>query len=654
MERKILLVDDEEGIRKVLGISLADSGYEVFTAENGDEALSVFRQVRPPIVLTDIKMPGMDGITLLKQIKKESPDTEVIMITGHGDLELAIKSLQFEAVDFVTKPINDDVLDIALGRAVEKITMREKLRQYTENLEELVEAQSAKLVEAERLAAVGQAVEGLYSAVRGIADDLQGGLRYFNEMPCFVSVHNRDLRIVEINERFREQLGDCVGRPSWEIYCGDASPKTCPVYRTFEDGRGQRSRMQVRFADGRSLPVIIHTAPIRNSSGELELVLEIAADISEIQRLQETLRTTQQRYQQLFDEVPCYITVQDREFRLKAANRRFKEDFGDAVGHHCYRIYKQRSEPCRDCPVSKTFEDGRSHQREMVVTARSDQQHLLIWTAPIRNAAGETEQVMEMATDITQIRQLQDHLTSLGFLISSISHGIKGMLTGLDGGMYMIRSGMHKQDSEQLQEGWEVVQLMVDRIRNMVQNILFYAKERELQYEKVGVRSFVEDLCATVSHKMNQHQVVFERELAASLGLFEVDTAVMRSALLNVVENALEAVLADDQSKAARIALQVKGDDRRVMFEVSDNGVGMDPETREHLFTLFFSSKGHEGTGLGLYISSRIVRQHGGYIEVDSAPGKGSRFTIVVPRAVPKNAPKPPSPSPETPREASK
>jgi YesN/AraC family two-component response regulator len=105
-KEKILLVDDEEGIRKVLGISLSDIGYTVFTAENGKEAFKIFEEVDPSIVLTDIKMPGMDGIELLKKIKDTSPNTEVIMISGHGDMDLAIKSLKYEAVDFVTKRRN--------------------------------------------------------------------------------------------------------------------------------------------------------------------------------------------------------------------------------------------------------------------------------------------------------------------------------------------------------------------------------------------------------------------------------------------------------------------------------------------------------------------------------------------------------------------
>ena len=175
MSQKILLVDDEEGIRKVLDITLTDSGYQVFAAGNGEKALEIFRQESPPIVLTDIKMPGMDGIDLLKAIKEERPDTEVIMITGHGDMELAIQSLKFDATDFITKPINDEALEIALKRAEEKISLKAQLKEYTENLEKLVEEKTKQLVEAERLAAVGQTVAGLAHAIKNITGGLTGG-----------------------------------------------------------------------------------------------------------------------------------------------------------------------------------------------------------------------------------------------------------------------------------------------------------------------------------------------------------------------------------------------------------------------------------------------------------------------------------------------
>jgi signal transduction histidine kinase len=175
VENDILLVDDEEGIRKVLGIYLEDVGYRVHQAASGQEALSIFSQVSPPIVLTDIKMPGMDGIELLQHLKRVNPDAEIIMITGHGDIDLAIRSLKYEAIDFITKPIHHEALEIALKRARERITLKRQLKGYTESLERLVEEKSRKLVEAERLAAVGETVAGLSHAIKNIAGGLKGG-----------------------------------------------------------------------------------------------------------------------------------------------------------------------------------------------------------------------------------------------------------------------------------------------------------------------------------------------------------------------------------------------------------------------------------------------------------------------------------------------
>ena len=176
MDTTILLVDDEKGIRKVLGITLTDSGYSVHTAGSGQEALQIFRKQKPAIVLTDINMPDMNGIELLQRIKQENPDTEVIMFTGQGDMDLAIQSLKHDATDFVTKPIDDDILDIAIKRALERIAMRHQIREYTENLERLVQEKARQLVDAERMAAIGQTIAGLSHTIKNIAGGLRGGI----------------------------------------------------------------------------------------------------------------------------------------------------------------------------------------------------------------------------------------------------------------------------------------------------------------------------------------------------------------------------------------------------------------------------------------------------------------------------------------------
>jgi DNA-binding NtrC family response regulator len=119
-DKKILVVDDEEGIRRVLHRSLSASGYRVLTAGSASDAMEIIRNEHPAIVLADITMPGMDGIELLQKIRLEHPDTKVIMMTGHVDLEFAMSSLRYEAADFIAKPIKYGALEIALKRVYEK------------------------------------------------------------------------------------------------------------------------------------------------------------------------------------------------------------------------------------------------------------------------------------------------------------------------------------------------------------------------------------------------------------------------------------------------------------------------------------------------------------------------------------------------------
>lgn len=633
MKMKLLLVDDEPGIRKVLGISLDDAGYEVLTAQNGEEALGLFHRHKPAIVLTDIKMPGMDGIQLLERLKAESPDTEVIMLTGHGDMELAIKSLKLEATDFVTKPIRDDILNIALKRACDKIAMREKLKTYTENLERMVAEKSAQLVIAERQAAVGQTVVELAKAFSGIAGDANGGIRYFNDMPCYVSIHSRDLEIVAINQLFQERIGNKVGHKSWEIYLDEPESRPCPVETTFNTGVGLKSRHTIRLGDGGKTTVMVHTAPIRNRDNTIELVLEISADVVEMNRLQAKLKATQARYQLLFDEVPCYISVQDRNFQITAANKRFKEEFGEEIERlFCYEVYKHRSSPCPQCPVARTFEDGHSHSHETIIRSRTGEEiNVLIWTAPLKDEKGDITQVMEMSTNITDVRRLQDHLASLGLLIGSVSHAIKGLLTGLDGGMYQLGTGFAKSNESQIREGWDTVRLMADRIRRMVLDILYYAKERNLKWEHADVKTLLRDTVTAAEKEMREAGIEYTLNVDPTLGDMEFDIGVVRSALSNILDNAIDACRVDTFKNFHRIAINGRRTQDHVLIEVIDNGIGMDETTRNRLFNSIYSSKGKRGTGLGLFMSGKIISQQGGQILADSVKGIGSTFTIVMP-----------------------
>jgi len=117
---KILVIDDEKATLSMFRLFLDAYGYTVYTAENGTEGLAIFQKEKPEIVLTDIKMPGIDGLAILRQIKAIDPNAAVIVITGHGDTALAEQAIALDAVDFINKPIKRQALEAALEKAKKK------------------------------------------------------------------------------------------------------------------------------------------------------------------------------------------------------------------------------------------------------------------------------------------------------------------------------------------------------------------------------------------------------------------------------------------------------------------------------------------------------------------------------------------------------
>ncbi len=457
----------------------------------------------------------------------------------------------------------------------------------------------------------------------------------FRAAPCFLTVQDRDFRILSANENFTTTFGEGAGRHCFQVYkrretkCPD-----CPVERTFADGRTHRSEEHVTLPDGTQIPILAYTSPVRGQDGRVIAVVEVSADISPVKRLEERLRESRERFRLLFEEAPCYISVQDKSLRIVQANHPFKEAFGDYTGAYCYEVYKHRGEPCLPCPVAMTFHDGQSHGSEEVVTSRSGAQiHTLVSTAPVRNAAGEIELVIEMSTDITEIRKLQGQLANLGLLVGSISHGIKGLLTGLDGGMYLMSSGFEMNKPERVQEGWQMIRRNVGQIRSVVLDLLYIAKEREPAWEVVAVRDLARNVVRLVKKKAEDLQIRFETDLSRDAGECELDVKSFQAALVNLLENALDACRVNPQKKDHTVQFRLSADGEDAVFEVKDNGIGMDQETREKLFSLFFSSKGTEGTGLGLFIANKVVEKHRGRIQVESWPGQGTRFTVRIPRA---------------------
>jgi len=470
--------------------------------------------------------------------------------------------------------------------------------------------------------------------------------QFFEVMPAYLTILDRDLRIIAANQRFRKDFGEFEGRYCYQINRHRSERcEQCPAERTFRDGLRHGIEEQFKNLSGQEVSLIVYTTPIRNEGGEITAVMKMATDITEIKLLQNQLRESRERYRQLFEEVPCYITIQDRDLHIIEANRQFREDFGDVLGCKCYQVYMHRTEECLPCSVKQTFQDGQVHQIEEVVTSRDGQQmNVLVYAAPIRDGGGEIISVIEMSTNISQIRQLQSQLTSLGLVISSISHGIKGLLTSLDGGIYLVNSGLEKNNQERVKQGWQMVERNVARIKTMVLDLLYYAKDRDPDLEWIPTLMVAEEVCELMQGKAKEYGIDFQCAFDPGAGHFAVDAKAIRSLLVNLIENALDACRVDKKKNKHQIKIRLKGYPEFVEFEVYDNGIGMDQETRERAFSLFFSSKAGDGTGLGLFISNKIAQAHGGEIKLESELNKGTRVTIQLPRKGPGSKPASPKP----------
>ncbi|NIM51952.1 MAG: PAS domain-containing protein [Gemmatimonadales bacterium] len=460
---------------------------------------------------------------------------------------------------------------------------------------------------------------------------------YFDALPCYLTVQDRDFRIIDANQRFRTDFGDIDGRFCYQVYKRRSERcETCPVAEAFHDAQSHRSKERVTSLDGREISVLVDATPIRDENGKVVAVLEMSTDITDMRDLERQLRRSQRRYRLLFDEVPCYITIQDLDLNIIEANRAFQDDFGNCLGRKCFEAYKHRSEPCVPCPVQETFEDGEPHTREEVVTSLDGKrQNVLVTAAPIRDRQGRITGVMEMSANITQVRELEDRLTSLGLLVGSVSHGLKGLLNGLAGGMYLVDSGFAKDDRARIEKGWATVQRNVARIQSMVSDILYYAKDRVPLWEPLSAMDLARDVCGLMDARAKDQGVSLRTELDSAAGKFEGDAQAVRSLLVNLIENSIDACRLDGKKPEHNVTVRLQGFADLVQFEVEDNGIGMDQETREKAFTMFFSSKGMEGTGLGLFIADRIARAHGGTVDLESESGAGTRFIVKLPRERP-------------------
>jgi two-component system, NtrC family, sensor kinase len=219
-----------------------------------------------------------------------------------------------------------------------------------------------------------------------------------------------------------------------------------------------------------------------------------------------------------------------------------------------------------------------------------------------------------------------ERLATMGQTIATLSHHIKNILQGIRGGSYLVEEGLKQNSLDVVQRGWRIVERNQERISALVMDMLSFSKERQPSLEACDIRETIQDVIELIQTRATEQGIQLQWTPPAEFPRVACDPEGMHRAILNVVGNAFDAVEGRD-APAVNVSLSLRPDEH-VAITVRDNGTGIATDDIRKIFSVFESRKGNRGTGLGLPVSQKILREHRGDIEVESELGVGTAFTL--------------------------
>ena len=226
-----------------------------------------------------------------------------------------------------------------------------------------------------------------------------------------------------------------------------------------------------------------------------------------------------------------------------------------------------------------------------------------------------------------------ERLAAVGQTIATLSHHIKNILQGIRGGSYLIEMGLDQHDEEVVRKGWKMVERNQNKISTLVMDMLTFSKEREPEPIPSDLNTVTGEVVELMQTRAKELSVEFSYRPARPMPIATFDPEALHRAILNVVTNGLDAC-ADREGGRVTVSTAHLPEEGMFQVVVEDNGGGISADDIERIFTPFVSNKGNRGTGLGLPVSQKILKEHGGQIRVDSTPETGSRFTLEFPASV--------------------
>ena len=389
-----------------------------------------------------------------------------------------------------------------------------------------------------------------------------------------------------------------------------------------------------------------NAAPIKDDSGNIQGAIVTYQDFSERVKMTREIRRREAFVQNLIENSIDGILATDFEGKIVIFNKAIADILGyspdEIIGKMRYPqiLSRETTKNIRKAFYSEAYgPEGQIINMQIEVLNKQGEPIPVRLSGTLLFQKKEEVGSVVFMQDLREILRLQkekeqaERMAAIGQTVAGLAHYIKNILNGLKGGAYVINSAMRKNDMELIGNGWRMVEKNIDQITHIVMDMLVYSKERKPQYQPVDPNELVMDVLELMKERAEVSGVSIRHDLDPGLGKVSMERTGIHRSLLNLVSNAIDACTLEGITEGRGVVTvkTEKPEGWAVRFQVMDNGTGMTEDTKEKLFTGFFSTKGYKGTGLGLPVTQKIVTEHNGELSFESEEGEGTTFILLLP-----------------------
>ena len=620
--RRVLITDDDHDFAASVVDALAAHDYETRVVHDSKSAREALGEFAPGVALIDQRLGHSSGVELCADLLAAQPDLLCVMMTGYASVDTAIEALKNGAYDYLRKPFDPEELLATIDRCFVRLE-NERLRREHDHFHRTL----------------------------------------FEKSPMGLALCRIDGQLVDVNPAFARIIGrgvaETLGLAPDEI--------TPPEYAEAErlhlrglqrDGHFGPFEKELLHEDGHRVPVRISSITIQRDGRPF--IWSSVEDVSDVREARRALLDSERDLRITLDSIGDAVIATDARGRIARMNPVASALTGwtahEAGGHalsEVFHVVDAESRHRLPDLVEEVWREGRTTPllgQAILVARDGTERHVAHRGAPIRAEDGGVVGTVLVFRDVTEEHDIEERLRhaqkmeAVGQLAGGVAHDFNNLLMVVLGNAELLSAEFLGAGAQQDPELGLMVRDIVhacERARSLTMQLLSFSRRAPLRFAVLDAHAQIREVAQFLGHSLDR-RIAVELRLDAPRCSVRADSSQLHHALLNLAVNARDAMPEGGHLTLAT-RNQVLEQAREVYaldlpagtyleIAVSDTGQGIAPDVQARVFEPFFTTKANgQGTGLGLASVYGCVQSHGGHIQVESAPGRGTTFRVLLP-----------------------